>query len=56
MHPINPSATIGAATAPIHAAEVTMLIAKRPIAAVLAALATSGVFVLIDFLLSQAAR
>jgi len=32
-----------------------MLIAKRPIAAVLAALATSGAFVLIDFLLSRAA-
>jgi hypothetical protein len=33
-----------------------MLISSRPIAAVLAALATSGVFALVDFLLSHAAR
>jgi len=33
-----------------------MLISNRPIAAVLAALATSGVFVLVDLLFSYAAR
>lgn len=33
-----------------------MLIANRPIAAVLAALATSGVVVLVDLLLSYVAR
>jgi len=39
-----------------HAAEVTVLILNRPIAAVLAALATSGVFVFVDYLFSYAAR